>query len=159
MNIQWFDSNCFNIRWYNEIGFEEVKDRILESVAVFHDKSANANQRMAAEVLLRFYLTKKFYDQVIKELRSMLVGEVNDRSDPKVNVWRKAILSKGKCEICGSTEYLEAHHIDSWALCPERRIDVNNGMCLCHACHTKEHEFDPSYYMMKAQKLKGDVSK
>lgn len=37
------------------------------------------------------------------------------------------------------------------AFLPHGRIDLNNGMCLCHACHTEEHKFDPSYHMMKSK--------
>lgn len=39
-----------------------------------------------------------------------------------------------KCEVCGSTEYLEAHHIHR---CKHYgvRWNVINGACLCRNCH------------------------
>lgn len=74
-----------------------------------------------------------------------------DRNDPRVREWTNKILSKGECEICGSKDRLEAHHIIKWADYPLGRIDVNNGMCLCHNCHTEEHKFDAWYHMMKAR--------
>ncbi len=49
--------------------------------------------------------------------------------------WSRAILSKGKCEICGKKESLNAHHIvgrRNLAL----RWDLKNGVCLCAGCHT-----------------------
>lgn len=47
-----------------------------------------------------------------------------------------------KCQDCGATEDLEAHHIKSWADYPDLRLDVNNGITLCHACHVKRHGYD-----------------
>ena len=74
-----------------------------------------------------------------------------DRSDPKVRKWKKEILSRKKCECCGSTEHLEAHHIIKWADYPKGRADIENGQCLCHDCHTNEHRNDKSYWLMKAR--------
>lgn len=148
--VDWYDSRCFKIYSYKTFGAEESKNVILDCIGVYLKKDSSYAQRLAADILLKFYLTNKFYSCVIKELHSMLVGEVSDRNDPKVKAWKNMILSKGQCEICGSKYNLEAHHIEPWSLCPEKRIDPNNGLCLCHDCHTKEHEFDPSYYMMKA---------
>lgn len=34
---------------------------------------------------------------------------------------------------------------------PQGRIDIKNGMCLCHDCHTEQHKNDTSYHMMKAK--------
>ena len=74
-----------------------------------------------------------------------------DRNDPRVRTWKQIVLSKGKCEICGSKENLEAHHFIKWSECPLGRIDVNNGMCLCHRCHTNEHQGENIYWMMKSK--------
>ena len=40
--------------------------------------------------------------------------------------------------------------IIKWSDYPAGRIDLKNGMCLCHDCHTREHQFDECYHMMKA---------
>ena len=53
-------------------------------------------------------------------------------------LWRKAVKAKGFCERCGRTDkVLNAHHIY-----PKGRFmwhplkwDVQNGLCLCFACH------------------------
>lgn len=48
--------------------------------------------------------------------------------------WSKAILSKGKCEVCGGIGYLNPHHIEgrrNFRL----RWDLRNGVCLCSGCH------------------------
>jgi site-specific DNA-cytosine methylase len=45
------------------------------------------------------------------------------------------ILKKDSCEICGSTQHLDIHHIDGdW-----QNNNLDNLMCLCRSCHTK-HE-------------------
>lgn len=99
----------------------------------------------------------KFDYEIVIDSVAVLLGDysnevkVFDRNDPRVRAWKKAVLAKGKCELCGSTENLEAHHIIYWSEYPDGRIDLNNGMCLCHACHTEEHKFDPSYHMMKSK--------
>ena len=72
-----------------------------------------------------------------------------DRKDYRVRKWANSVTS-GACERCGSSERLEAHHIIKWADYPQGRIDLNNGECLCHDCHTKEHINDASYNLMVA---------
>ena len=62
--------------------------------------------------------------------------------------WKKDVLRKGKCEVCGATEQLEAHHIIHWSEHPMGRVDVNNGMCLCHKCHTDEHKNERVFNLM-----------
>lgn len=50
--------------------------------------------------------------------------------------WSKAVIERdGKCKNCGSTEALEAHHIEPQAKKPDKMYDVDNGVTLCHSCH------------------------
>ena len=51
--------------------------------------------------------------------------------------WRRLVLERdhGKCVECGSTERIETDHIESWAMRPDLRYDVDNGRALCRACH------------------------
>ena len=84
---------------------------------------------------------------------SIPVGEVTDRNDPKVKEWTRKVLTKGKCEICGSTKQLEAHHIEYWSLCPEKRIDVKNGQCLCLKCHAKMHKGNKAEKLILSKEL------
>lgn len=39
-----------------------------------------------------------------------------------------------RCEVCGSTGNLEAHHLIKRRI-RLTRFDPANGICLCHACH------------------------
>lgn len=54
------------------------------------------------------------------------------------DLWSLAVRAMylNRCALCGAIEGLEAHHIvhrrDNWIL----RLDVENGICLCHKCHS-----------------------
>ncbi len=50
-------------------------------------------------------------------------------------LWSQIIRSKGSCEICGKTEYLNAHHVIGRRKLATR-WDLRNGACLCSSCHT-----------------------
>lgn len=53
------------------------------------------------------------------------------------------------CSVAGSP--LNAHHIETWAACPERRFDESNLVTLCRPCHLLVHNGDyatkPDPYM------------
>jgi hypothetical protein len=48
--------------------------------------------------------------------------------------WSRAILKKGKCEVCSGTQFLNAHHIEGRKNL-RLRWDLKNGCCLCSGCH------------------------
>lgn len=57
-------------------------------------------------------------------------------------VWSRAVLRRDKriCQKCGTTEgMMHAHHIVGWARAPHLRLDVDNGITLCAACHLATH--------------------
>ena len=76
---------------------------------------------------------------------------VCDRNDRYVLRWKRAVVKRGKCEKCGRTEHLEAHHKIPWAIYPKGRIDLNNGACLCDECHAEEHKDQLPYAMMMSR--------
>lgn len=123
---------------------------IVDSVAVLIGEY-NIYRKKAALLLLKAFLPTAF----LKFFLSCEEAYPFERNDARVRAWTKAVLSKGRCEECGATEALEAHHIIKWAEYPAGRVDIRNGMCLCHVCHTNEHKEDQSYYLMKAKKCKG----
>lgn len=119
---------------------------IIDAVAVLIG-DYSINRKYAAILLLKALLPAKIAKDILNEDGIYPLS----RDDPRVRSWVKKVVAKGKCESCGSTENLEAHHIIKWSDYPKGRIDVNNGMCLCHKCHTEEHKDDRSYWMMKAK--------
>ena len=122
---------------------------IIESVAVLIGDS-EINRKYAALLLLKAFLPHSVLCEILEDGGAYPF----DRNDYRVRRWTKDVLKRGKCEKCGATKNLEAHHIIKWADYPKGRIDHKNGQCLCHECHTTEHMDDRSYYMMKAGRRK-----
>ena len=148
MTIDWNDARVFKTRNYQYI-HEDVGTVIVDSIAVLIG-DYDVYRKQAAILLLKALLRKSFF----KFLLSYDSIYPFDRNDYRVRAWTKEVVSKGECETCGSKENLEAHHIVKWADYPQGRADVKNGMCLCHDCHTEEHKWDQSYYMMKAKRCR-----
>lgn len=71
------------------------------------------------------------------------------RSSIEYKRWRQSVFSRDNftCRECGIRSslgirvYLQAHHIKSFALYPELRFDINNGITLCLQCHKKTDTF------------------
>lgn len=64
------------------------------------------------------------------------------RHNSRVIKWRKDVFyrDKEKCQKCGITENLDAHHIIPWKQNIQLRFEVSNGETLCRSCHMS-HEF------------------
>lgn len=126
----------------------EDKSRIVcDAVAVLIGEDYEIIQKKAALLLLKAFLPH----DIVNNILANEVAYPFDRNDPRVRAWTKEIVMRGKCEECGATERLEAHHIIKWSEYPKGRIDPKNGECLCHRCHTKAHLGDTEYYMMAAK--------
>ena len=143
----WADNRCFKVYQYKFFGFEETKNIVLDAITVLQNPEVTLGQRQAAKLLLKAFLTSNFYKSVMADI--LPKTSVIDRNDPRVRRWSKEVVSRGACENCGATEDLQAHHVKHWSLFPEKRIDVNNGACLCRDCHALEHRFENCYYMIK----------
>lgn len=68
-------------------------------------------------------------------------GKGSERNMPEYIEWRTAVYKRDdyRCQECGKGGQLNAHHIKEWALHPESRFDVNNGITLCEDCHIEKH--------------------
>lgn len=65
------------------------------------------------------------------------------RNEGPIASWRKSIYERDNytCQKCFQKgNKLNAHHIKSWALFPELRFEISNGITLCVTCHRKEHK-------------------
>ena len=47
-----------------------------------------------------------------------------------------------KCQVCGSTENIHAHHIFPKSKYPLLCLNINNGISLCHDCHWNLHRLN-----------------
>lgn len=144
-SIDWYDNRVFKV-WNYKYTAEHAKSLIVDALAVLLGEY-DVFRKQAALLLLKILVRDDFLKFILQTNADLFPFE---RSDPRVRIWTKKIISKGFCEICGTTERLEAHHIIKWADFPQGRIDEKNGLCLCHNCHTEEHKHDQSYHMMKA---------
>ena len=57
--------------------------------------------------------------------------------------WRKEVYKRYNytCQCCGDNTggNLNAHHLDGYEWCIEKRIDIDNGITLCEKCHKEFH--------------------
>ena len=64
------------------------------------------------------------------------------RNSLKHKEWRKAVRKRdgNKCCKCSIGEELNVHHKEGWALRPDLRYTISNGITLCARCHYLFHE-------------------
>lgn len=64
---------------------------------------------------------------------------MNNKKPLSHEAWRKIIFLRDghKCVHCGSTERLEADHIEPVSKSTMLMREVSNGRTLCHECHKK----------------------
>jgi hypothetical protein len=64
------------------------------------------------------------------------------RKIPGYSEWRASVYQRDnyECACCGERGgRLNAHHLDGYSWCVERRTDVTNGVTLCSTCHKDFH--------------------
>ena len=58
--------------------------------------------------------------------------------------WRDKVYKRDKytCQCCGDAKggKLNAHHLDAYCWCKEKRVDIDNGITLCNSCHKQFHK-------------------
>lgn len=128
---------------------EEKAEILIDSIAVLIS-DCEIERKYAAALLIKYLLPVSVSEYILNDKMIYPIS----REDSRVAEWAKEVKKKGRCEVCGNTEHLEAHHIIKWCAYPAGRIDIANGRCLCHKCHTEQHYGDQSYNMMAAKKFK-----
>jgi 5-methylcytosine-specific restriction endonuclease McrA len=67
---------------------------------------------------------------------------VNERTIPEYKAWRRAVYERDNCtcQVTGRRGcLLEAHHIESYDVNPDLRLDENNGVTLSREVHREFH--------------------
>ena len=118
---------------------------VIDAVAVLLGEYS-IERKIAANLILKIMLKDGFRKILFEDAAIYPTS----RNDARVMKWRKDILSLGYCQKCGAKERLEAHHILHWSDYPIGRIDIKNGECLCHSCHTDEHVGEQVHHLMMA---------
>jgi hypothetical protein len=60
------------------------------------------------------------------------------RKSEEYKNWRKQVFKRDDytCQGCGNMEYIQAHHIKSFANYKDLRFEITNGITLCESCHS-----------------------
>lgn len=69
--------------------------------------------------------------------------KINRNFIPENKIWSKNIKMRDNyiCQICFKKgERLVSHHLMSYNIYPELRLDLDNGICLCRNCHLQFHK-------------------
>lgn len=80
-------------------------------------------------------------DEWIDISKSKNIDEVRNTKEYKD--WVKSIKERDneECVLCGADQHLEAHHVFSFKNFVPLRLNLDNGITLCHWCHKKYHAF------------------
>jgi hypothetical protein len=77
------------------------------------------------------------------KLEKVSPENVTIRNSQEYRDWRSSVFAKYdyRCGLCSiRTKNLNAHHLDSFHAHPEKRFDLDNGICLCSEHHKDFHK-------------------
>ncbi|MBH8609370.1 HNH endonuclease signature motif containing protein [Thermoactinomyces sp. CICC 10521] len=79
-------------------------------------------------------------ESVVSNARTHL-EQIHQEKANNLQDWRWKIKKRdGKCMVCGTTEQLEAHHIESRAYAKTLELSLANGITLCSEHHNEFHQ-------------------
>lgn len=153
---QWQDEE------YRKMQSEKMKDKWQNEE--YREKMRESVERQWADPSFRMFMREKAWNQwENEEFRKMqkekpvLKGKEHyrynhdlteeDRMGRRLqegyNDWSKQVKEKNNytCQRCGQIGgKLCSHHLDGYNWCKEKRLDINNGVCLCEKCHNEFHK-------------------
>lgn len=84
----------------------------------------------------------RFYNPELTDEERLLSNRYVSK-DKNIYKWRNSIYEKNDytCQRCFQRGgELNAHHLDGWNWCKEKRFDIDNGITLCVKCHKDFHK-------------------
>lgn len=149
----------------NEYTFLEEYRSTHEKIKVKHNKCGHEYETRPSNFLRGRRCPKCALDEISgknhylynpnipEELRAKhrrIVGKENQ------DKWRRQVFTRDNyiCKCCGNKGgELNAHHLDAYHWCVEKRFDVDNGVTLCYSCHEKFHNLFGRKYNTREQYL------
>jgi len=118
--------------WHSMID-DSLTDECLD---VIGSVDASKFQKVAAKTIMSMKYGRAKTNDIIESF-----AVVKNRNDGLVSRWKKKVFKRDnyKCQMCGSDKDIQAHHISHWSDDPVNRININNGITLCHVCHSEQH--------------------
>ena len=86
---------------------------------------------------------KEIGDAIGVTTTAVKVFAVNKYRKEADKLWSLQIRAVGSCEVCGSTNSLNGHHLLEKSVWLHLRHDLSNGVCLCAHCHTFDRHLCP----------------
>lgn len=93
------------------------------------------------------------------------MADREDYNTPEYRAWRYAVFARDgwTCQLTGQKGELEAHHIIPWAVAPQLRYAVSNGITLSKDSHElvtgREKDFEEQFKRIIEQKMFGGRKK
>ena len=90
-------------------------------------------------------LALKIVFHIVKDKMKIVYEPLKRRATKEYKEWREAVFKRDNytCQMCGQHGgKLNAHHIERYSKCVERRTDVSNGVTLCESCHRLLHKME-----------------
>jgi hypothetical protein len=113
----------------------DLTDEVLETIF----RTSNIKEKIKVLEDLHMIEREKKAIKVFNINTKVFQGR--DRNCENYRLWRTSVFERDnyKCQGCGTSKDLQAHHIEHWKDCVDKRFDVDNGITLCKKCHLKAH--------------------
>jgi hypothetical protein len=86
---------------------------------------------------------KEIGDAIGRTTTAVKVFAANKYRKEADKLWSLEIRTVGSCEVCGSSQSLNAHHLLEKSVWRHLRHDLSNGVCLCVNCHVFDSHCSP----------------
>lgn len=144
-DYMWFKCNTNWLKVFKMLSKPEL-DNLLEAIRAFINDEEMPEFIYADRIVFIMIeeSLKEDRDRIRKIKKSIEKNGENNfvRHSKEYSEWRKAVFERDgyECQLCGKHGgKLNAHHKERFADCPEKRLDIDNGVTLCEDCHKKVH--------------------
>ena len=128
----------------NEIS-DESAGRLLLAAIDYAFRDLLPDAILTQKELAIWMIMKQDIDYQCEHHHSYCYQEPNNQDDrftKEYKLWREAVYQRDNftCQACGQKGgELNAHHIKAYALYPDLRTSIENGVTLCKDCHKAVH--------------------